>query len=674
MDKTTTFGTPGWSTILKIFRKRAHWCAPFCFFLLCSNLSAADSPNVILITIDTLRADYLSCNGSTKVQTPNIDRLAKNGLNFRRTTTPVPITLPAHSSILTSLYPHQHGVRDNGAYALASNQLTLAEILKRHGYSTAAFVGSFVLDHRFGLAQGFDFYEDQITNDPAQLENIDAERKGDEVVAAFTKWLEGYKRNNPIFVWIHLYDPHAPYEPPEPYRTKYKQNLYAGEVAYADAMVGKILRLFEARAPATNSIIALVGDHGEGLGDHNELTHSVLIYNSTLSVPMMIYAPGRIKPGDSVDSLSRTIDLAPTMLDYLGIKDKLGEGISWKSVVDQGASPPKLYAYSESLYAERNLGWSSLRGIEDEQYHYIEAPEPELYDLQKDPGELNNLVRSFPAVMRSLQGKLPAKTNPKTSAQPVDEETKEKLESLGYVSGSTASSQSRKIDPKSKMPVVHKILAAINVFVKGDYASAAQQFQNILQEERETPLVYDYLGLCYMRAERYAEARKVFEDALQHGLDSSSFRLNLGIIYMKAKEFGRAQSELEKAVVMDPLNLSAHFYLGDLLRISGKTVQAIEQYKKVLEMNPNYIYAVNGLGMSYAAQGDDEKALEYFSEAVKMQPQNPPGYYNLAVELERTGRTNEALAMYKKFLVMSSGKGFVELRKRATESITKLQK
>lgn len=651
--------------------------APLLLLFLCvsSFVSATDQRNLILITIDTLRADYLSCNGSTKVQTPSIDRLAQGGVNFQNVRTAVPLTLPAHTSILTALYPPEHGVRDNGTYVLAQDRHTLAEVLKQHGYTTAAFVGSFILDHRFGLAQGFDVYDDRITRDPSEMENLDAERNAEAVDAAFAKWLDAYEQKAPAFIWIHLYDPHAPYVPPEPYRTKYQQNPYAGEIAYTDAIVGKILQQLQTRKLIDKSVIALVGDHGESLGEHEETTHSVLIYNATLHVPMLIYAPGVIKPGTKIGSLARTIDLAPTLLEILNLSDKLGEGISWKSAIEQKGNPPAVFAYSESLYAQFNLGWSKLRGVETERYHFIQSPRPELYETQKDPAELNNLVQTLPAVARDLKQKLDSipEAAP-TRAQPLDEETKEKLASLGYVSGSAPPAKSNPVNPRDKMAVSHKIQIGISDFTNGNLLQAAQTFQDILTSEPDIPLLYQYLGICYMRLERFPEAQKTYEAAIKRGIDSSGFRMNLGIINTKERDFSDAQTELETAIKMDSLNVPAYFYLADLLRIKGQPDQAIERYKKALEIDPDFVYAVNGLAMSYAALKNDEKAVQYFEEAVKLQPQNPPGYFNLATELDRIGRSNEALKAYKTFLTLSADKQeLVDLRKKASDAVNRLE-
>jgi len=330
-------------------------------FVSATEPTAADTkPNLLLITLDTLRADYLSCNGSKKVHTPHIDRLARGGVNFARARTSVPLTLPAHASIMTGNYPPVHGVRDNGSYHLPEEQLTLAEVLDGHGYETAAFIGAVVLDSDFGIAQGFDVYDEGDWGNAIRLENLAAERSADAVHIAFSSWLKGRDGERPFFVWIHLYDPHAPYIPPEPFRKRYADDPYAGEIAYTDAVVGKIVEDLESRKLLDSTLVAVVGDHGEGLGEHGEQTHSLLIYNSTIHVPMLLYFPGRIPSGKTVDHLTRTIDLAPTILDYLSISQTIGQGSSLRPLVEGKNPDEKLVAYSESLYPSLNLASSSL--------------------------------------------------------------------------------------------------------------------------------------------------------------------------------------------------------------------------------------------------------------------------------------------------------------------------
>ena len=615
----------------------------FVFFAFFVNPVFSQSRNVILITIDTLRADYLSYNGSIKVQTPNLDHLAKEGANFTRARTSVPLTLPSHTSILTGLYPPSHGVRDNGTYRLDKDQITLAEVMKKHDYATAAFVGSFVLDHRFGLDQGFDVYDDHMQSGPSQMENLEAERNAAAVFASFNSWLNSYRGDKPLFVWIHLYDPHTPYTPPEPFLTKYSGNHYAGEVAYTDSVVGKVVQTLEARKILNNSIIAVVGDHGEGLGEHEERTHSVLIYNSTLHVPMIVFAPGLIQAGINVSSLSRTIDLAPTLLDYAGFTEKFGEGVSLRSKIEKKETA-EITAYSESLYPRLNLGWSELHGLESDQYHFILAPSPELYDVQKDPEEVKNQIQQQPNVAKQLQQQLKGfttGTSPSPAAQ-MDEETKEKLSSLGYVSGSTPS-KTTNIDPKDKMAVWNEIQVGLSEFKDGNYAAAVRDFEKLRISNDEILLIYDYLGSCYMSMQQWSNAQKVYSEALKRGYDSSLIRTNLGISYYQIKQFDRAQQELEKAVALDVVNVSAQYRLGDVLRTRGDLEKAAEHYQRALEINPRFFYAANGLGMTYAAMKKDEDALRYFQKSVEMAPENALGYFNLAVQLDHMGRSRMLL-------------------------------
>ena len=437
--------------------------------------AAKPKANLLLITIDTLRADALSCNGSKKVSTPQLDRLARGGVNFTRARSPVPLTLPAHASIMTGNYPPVHGVRDNGTYRLAEEQQTLAEVLDQQGYETAAFIGAFVLDRSFGIAQGFDVYDEGAWGTIDTVGNLAAERNAKVVYDAFSKWLEGRAGGKPFFVWIHLYDPHAPYLPPEPYRTRFADDPYAGEVAYVDAVVGRIVEDLRSRALLDSTLVAVVGDHGEGLGEHKEQTHSLLIYNSTLHVPMLLSFPGFIPSGKTVAQLTRTIDLAPTILDYLGVSPTFGQGTSLRPLVDGESPDEEMLAYSESLYPSLNLGWSELRGLESGRYRFILAPRPELYDLTNDPGEEENLIDSNPVMADQLERSLASLTKSMRppagdSSQAVDPRTEEMLRSLGYISGSHPASpgESSSVDPKDRLGLWGTIEARLVSYQPGE--------------------------------------------------------------------------------------------------------------------------------------------------------------------------------------------------------------
>src|SRR2546422_3978687 len=356
------------------------------------------SPNVVFITIDTLRPDHLGCYGDRQIRTPNIDALAADGSRFERAYTAVPVTLPSHSVIFTGTYPLLSGVHDFAANKLNPTQATLASVLKEHGYTTGAVIGSAVLDSRFGLNHGFDFYYDHFDFSRLQESNLDEMERPSNVVADVTlDWLaKNYRKK--FFLWMHLYDPHYPYRPPAPYSQEYESHPYDGEIAFADAQVGRLLRFLKEKGLYQNTLIVLSGDHGESLGEHGEKTHGFFIYNATLHVPLILHLPGEAS-AKTVTDLVNLADLMPTVLQIL--KVDVPSQVQGRNLLPLMAR--KKEGESRSLYAETFLprlhfNWSELRGVETEHYHFIDAPKPELYDLTKDPGETQNLFPQKKAV------------------------------------------------------------------------------------------------------------------------------------------------------------------------------------------------------------------------------------------------------------------------------------
>jgi len=642
--------------------------------------AAKKKSNVLLITLDTVRADYLSCNGSKKVHTPHLDRLARGGANFTRARTSVPLTLPAHASILTGNYPPVHGVRDNGTYRLPDEQLTLAEILHGKGYETAAFIGAFVLDRHFGLAQGFKVYDEGNWGNVNVLEGLAAERSADAVHDAFSSWLNGRTGGGPFFAWVHLYDPHAPYIPPEPFRKRFAGDPYAGEIAYTDAVVGKIIEDLESQKLLDSTLVAVVGDHGEGLGEHGEQTHSLLIYNSTIHVPMLLYFPGLIPSGKTVEHLTRTIDLAPTILDYLGISKTIGQGMSLRTLVDGKGPVEEILAYSESLYPSLNLGWSELRALEAGDYRFILAPRPELYDLAEDPGEGENRIDSNPTIggrfERGLET-LMESMGPSVgqARQAVDSQTKEMLRSLGYISTDHSPSRgdSALVDPKDRLELWNDIQTGLFSFSQGDYAGALDILKKALAQEKDVPIVYAHIGWSHIQLNQYDEAERVYREAFEHGIESAEFHANLGLIYYYQRDFSKAEQELRVALTLEEVNVPAHYRLADVYRATKNYPKAVEHYRRVLEINPGYVWALNGLGMALAMGGKNEEALAAFRDVVRIEPEMAPGYLNLAIHLERMQRFPEALETYQKFMDLSSEQGFARERKHAAAAIARLQ-
>jgi choline-sulfatase len=636
----------------------------------CAAAGGAESPpNLLLITLDTFRGDRLGANTATGVATPHLDRLAAAGANFSHARAPVPLTLPSHASILTATWPWVHGVRDNGEI-LTGGRPTLAGVLHGAGYATAAFVGSFVLDHRFGLARGFDTYDDRVATSPASLENVEAERDGAAVVDAFAAWLAERDPERPFFAWVHLYDPHAPHVAPASFADRYPHDPYAAEIAYTDSLVGRATALLDRAGLAARTVVAVAGDHGEGLGEHGESTHALLIYNSTLHVPMLLYAPGLV-PATTVDDVVRTIDLAPTLLDYLGVAERLGDGESLRRRVE-GGPRLALAALSESLYSRRHLGWNALHGIERGGWRYIAAPAPELYDVASDPRETVDRAGERPEVAQRLAGELAAAIDLDAAAPApsVDVATAARLRSLGYLTTATPPSPAP-IDPKERIAVWEGLQRAVDLYGRGEFAAAAVDFAAVLRSERQMPLAYEYLGAAYMRLERRDEAERVYEEALRRGIESPAIRLDLGLIQRGRGAAERAEAEWLRALELDPAQVTALFDLGELYRASGRREEAEARFRAAVAINPDYVYAWNGLGR-VLAEARPEDALAAFERAVELAPNEPRGELNLAVQLERMGRRDAARQAYARCLDLVAGGGPAEVSRAAAAGLRRL--
>lgn len=393
-------------------------------------------PSVVIITLDTTRADRLSPYGFMNVSLPHLERLAGEGVVFDQATSVAPMTLPAHASLFTGSLPPRHGVRDNADPALAGTHTTLAEVLKTRGFRTGAFVGSVVLDADRGLKQGFDEYGDV----PAPSKNSPAarQRRADAVVDDALRWMKQVA-GSPYFLWVHLYDAHLPYEPPEPYASLYGHNPYVGEIAFADSQIGRLLAAIDARAATEQTILVVAGDHGESLGDHGEQDHGVFIYESVLRVPLIVRAPAI--PPRRVGAVVRITDVMPTVLDLLGFPAPRTDGVSLVTLLTGARDTLDLEAYSESEYPRR-LGWSPLRALRDGRYKLIEAPRPELYDLDRDPFEERNVFADRHATAVAMSRRLQELAQPHSpigaESAPIPSHVAEELAALGYVSRSRA--------------------------------------------------------------------------------------------------------------------------------------------------------------------------------------------------------------------------------------------
>jgi arylsulfatase A-like enzyme len=546
--------------------------------------------NVLLITMDTTRADRIGCYGYGAAATPQIDALAAGGIRFARAYSPVPLTLPAHSSILTGKYPYAHHVRNNGYYHLTPDQTTLAEILKAKGFTTSAFVASFTVDSRFGLDQGFDIYDD--TFDSRQvLKNFRSERPADQVASAF---LGGFRMNaeKRFFCWVHFYDPHLPYSPPAPFDREFQAHPYDGEIAFMDQEIGRIVRSLEERNLLKTTLIILAGDHGEALGEKKEIDHGLYIYESTIRVPLIFYGPSPLPRGIVVNSRVRLIDILPTVLGLLDVK--IPKNISGQNLVPyiRGTRTEDLPSYAETFYPRENYGWSELYGLAEGPWKYIRAPKPELYDLAADPAEENNLIhqetRFAAELSRKLEGIVAGgKAGAPGSERRVSAEEERKLRSLGYIGGKSDNPSTGPLaDPKDKIDD-YLLYFRGNLFeTRGEYDKAETCFRQVLASNPAVAWNYVNLGVLLSKMNRQAEAIKILEEGRGRLPESAVILSHLMAIYLQA---GRPADALEagrEILAIDPDRFEALFLTGDILARQEKWAEALSFFERALRIEP----------------------------------------------------------------------------------------
>jgi arylsulfatase A-like enzyme len=432
--------------------------------------------SVLLVTLDTTRADRLGCYGHPGARTPVLDRLASEGVRFENAFADAPITLPSHASVLTALFPFEHGVRNNGNFRLSERFPTLATVLRDRGYRTGAFLSSFVLDRRYGLARGFETYDDRMDAAPESAPTPEAERRGDRTVLALGGWLEGRAADGaPFFAWLHLYDPHEPYRPPPPFRETIA-DPYDGEIAFADAALGQALDKLGTLGLRDKTVVAVVADHGESLGDHGEETHSMFVYDSVIRVPLVFWGPGLLPAGRTVGTPVRTIDVAPTLLDLVEAPSLASpHARSLRSLIQGRSAAPPPAVYAETYVPQLYMNGAPLRAVRDERYKLIDAPRPELYDLARDPGESQDRYRDEPKIAAALRSELDRLTGGSPGAMstgPVDAEAAEKLRALGYVGAGSEPLRT----PSAGLKDPKDLVAVFNRLRRADEAVRARRF------------------------------------------------------------------------------------------------------------------------------------------------------------------------------------------------------
>lgn len=572
--------------------------------------------NIILFTIDTLRADHLECYGYDKVKSPQINRLANEGILFEHNIVQAPLTLPSHSSILTGTYPLLHGIRDNGGFYLDESHLTLAESLKNKGYTTGAFVAAFVLDSRWGLDQGFDYYYDNFDLTKYKTVSLDSvQRRGDEVLAEVYKWLENQSQQK-FFAWIHLYDPHTPYDPPEPYKTEYQGRhfgLYDGEIAYVDQLIGEFRDFMEEKNLLDKTLIIFTADHGESLGEHKESAHGFFIYDSDIRVPLIIRFPEGKYAGHVVSNQVRSIDIMPTVLHLLD--EEMPESVQGKSLLPlilEDEAQDERSAYSETYWPRYHYGWSELKSLRKGRYKFIDAPQPELYDIYEDPGEVNNLVNKKASLGHEMRKELLAL---------IEEYAVEGIEDVGP----------RKIDNDSLVK-----LQALGYI--GSFHSKAKEKGGKLADPKDKIGLYNEIKLSQflVTEERMDEAEKKIKDVLNKDPSVLEARYILGNIYSKQKKYDEAIEEYKKALEVDPEYYESIFGIALAYKKSGKYDEAIVGFKRLIDIDPKDTKPLLHLGNIYEEQGELDEAMRYLKSAVTIDPEAPVFHNNLgAVYLKK---------------------------------------
>jgi len=625
--------------------------------------SSKPLPNVILITIDTVRADHVGCYGAKDVQTSTLDSLARDGVVFERAISQVPLTWPSHAVILTGTYPFQNGVQDFTGSPLDPKFRSVAQAFKDHGYRTGAVVSAFVLDRSWGLARGFDFYDDAFS--PEQFKNRDlglVERKAGESVTRALSWLQKNPQR-PFFFWLHLYDPHSPYDPPEPYHTQYQGHLYDGEIAHADHELGRLITWLKRNQLYDHSLIVMLSDHGESLGEHGEHEHGFFVYNSTVQIPLIVKPPAGsgFQPG-RVSRPIETASVAPTLLRLAGVKDPALEKQFSASDLFVKQSENESVAYSETFYPFSSFGWSPLHALETNRYQYVDAPTPELYDLASDPEERSNIAARQTATAAVLKGKLQQllRTNPfqaeKAPTSSVSPDAAEKLRALGYVAYrspvSTEALAAGLPDPKDKVWELNSILGAEDSMHAGDYAKGESLLRQVRENDPHMYVVPFLLGEAALSQEKWEEASAELQKSLELNPHFDQAMLGLARALVFQGKADEARQWALKAIQFNAQNYRAWYQLGFIDSRTDKQA-AIADYEKGVAIQGNFAQLRRDLGMLYFQQQKYADAAKQLAKAAELGIEEARLYNLLGICYDRTGRLREAIGSYQHALKLN---------------------
>ncbi len=706
-----------------------QWMSYFIFILpglflvtnsaLADNGSRATPLNLLLVTIDTLRADRLGCYGGSDIKTPNIDFLSSQGILFRRAFAHTPTTLPSHTNILLGLTPPAHGVHDNANFVVPREAMSLAEYLAGLGYATAAVVGAYPLDSRFGLDQGFDFYDDQYGWQNFSEQTF-VERRAEDVVNRGLQWLK--TQRGPWFLWLHCFDPHVPYDPPAPFRDQYAQRLYDGEVAYVDFALAPLINYLRDTGLFATTLVVLTADHGESLGEHGEKTHGYLAYNSALWVPLIFCIPGfRLA---KIDSNVSHIDIFPTVCEILRMPRPVGlQGISVLPAM-RGDSLPKRMIYFESLYPYYSRGWAPLRGFITGNTKFMDSPIPELYDLGADFEESRNLID--PTSLKEQRDRLEKFIRSQAQtvagagfpAPPASRSSLEKLRSLGYVGGQQSGLKaafSPEDDIKTLLPYSNRAEAAMDLFREGRIQEAREELERMLKQKKDVDIAYTNLAAIYRERGLLNQSIDVLKEGLtqlpaNYGiylayisvlLDAGRFDElivsmegqgypqsehdpeiwnSLGVAYSSTSVLEKAIAAYEKALSIDKDHLSAWNNLGTVWLILYARTNELRWFEKsrqcfesALRLDPGSAQAYNGLGAIFRQAEDLEKAIFFWEKAIEINPNLGNALYNLGTAYLDKGEKSKSLTKLLKYKELFYTSLKPEERAKLDELILKCQ-
>ena len=646
---TLAVGVAGLALISSLFSQSARPSAR----------KATPKPDVLLITIDTLRADHVGAYGSKNAETPTIDGLARTGVLFEHAYSQVPLTLASHTSLLTGTYPFHNGVQDFTGQPLSPDIRSVAQALQAQGYDTAAIVSSYVLDRSWGLNRGFNLYYDVfkgssfLENDPGLVE-----RKAGGSVDEALKWLRK-DRSKPFFLWLHLYDPHSGYEPPEPFRTRFAESPYDGEIAYADRELGRVIAYLKQRALYDRTLIILASDHGESLGEHGEKEHGFFVYHSTLHVPLVVKPP--LASGIRAHHVSDPVPImgiAPTILDTLKLRDPIQQQFETESLLATTTSD-SARVYSESFYSFSSFGWSPVRTINNRSYQFIEAPKPELYDLRNDPEEKQNLIAEQPAVgsvmdqeLKDLVARYAPHDSPGSGPQ-LDAEAAEKLRALGYMAYRSPVSPEALAaglsDPKDKILDFNTLLDGVDAGKAGELDRERALLTQVQERNPGMYLLPFLLGEAELKASDWKAAQEALERSLKLNPNFDQAMTALARAFHQQDKDEEALQWVAKAIEANPKNLRAWYQKG---WISVKTDPdgAMLAFQKAIEIQPGFAMAHRDLGIILLQKARYSEAATHLEQAIELGLAHARLYNFLGIAYSRTGRYQDAVKVYTKAL------------------------